>query len=699
MQRRLPFIVALLGVLAIGSFLLFFRLGAAPWELYDEGLYGMYARNALHYDRWLHAVDIQGSFPSRVAKFSKPPLALWLVAGSIHHLGPSLFALRLPFALASLAIALLSFVWGTQIQQGTRGIRLGFIWALLWLTCHGTYHYGRTATIEPLLIAFVMLAIFAHARAMRGGDRAALGWAAVSGLAITGAFFTKQLVCALAVIPIAALELRRLRDGATRAWFARFTLALGLPALAALGWGYSVWSKVGSDAASVLWQHAVVNRMGGYDGLQHRNHVSRVAEQLDLDAVPFAWELGALGLVLCLVSNLRERRPARDDVWLLGGFLLCAWLAFDVASQSILPWYVMTLIPALAFGNAWLVTFALAAFEDGWPSGRLGNVVVGAGCAAIVLVGAHAARGWAPALMAAVLISAAVAWLSQASKTTHGQANLVFASLTAVILVGALGRANYSANEPDPLSTLGSALWKHGAKHVSLDDRVKTHGYTRVTFFGTLAESTRAPWKLGRPQAEKFDARVELASFPTELKPRRGLGLLRAAGAYAIWGDMTQPPFTPDDLKRALAKAPLTFEAEHMATDRYDTRADDGRASGGAVRRMERGLRARTDKALLVKGPTIELPAGKYKVTFWLATECTGFSGEVLGELSVSTGFSGAQKRRLNCHDKRAPGGPYFSLEISLTLATPSPLHVALTHKQGSIALDKMTVARADTRP
>ncbi|HKU36848.1 MAG TPA: glycosyltransferase family 39 protein, partial [Polyangiales bacterium] len=126
LNRQSVWAFAALSALSLG--VLFWGLGAGRIHIYDEGLYGMYGRTLLRYGVYLHAVDIHGDFPAGIVKFSKPPLSVWVAAASMKVFGPSLFALRLPFALASFAVALLAFAFGRLLEAGSRGVWLGFAW-------------------------------------------------------------------------------------------------------------------------------------------------------------------------------------------------------------------------------------------------------------------------------------------------------------------------------------------------------------------------------------------------------------------------------------------------------------------------------------------------------------------------------------------------------------------------------------------
>jgi 4-amino-4-deoxy-L-arabinose transferase-like glycosyltransferase len=687
--------LALTALIALGVVLVFKSLGMGPLEIYDEGLYGMYARHALHYDVWLHAVDGHGAFPTGTIKFSKPPLSIWAVAASMRMLGPTLFALRLPFALATFAVALIAFAWGVTLERGARGAWLGFTWGALWLMSHGAYHYGRTATIEALLAAFVMFALFAHSRALQTEAARSRSWAALAGLAITGAFFTKQLVCGLAAGPILLCEIERVRSEGWRRPFVRALLALGLPFVFAAAWIAQLWAKVGSATSDVLWAHAVVSRVEGFDGLHHRNYLNRIAEQLDLDAPPLPWALGVLGLVVLIAMQTRAR-PAREDGFLIGGAFVCAWLAFDVGSQAILPWYAFTLLPPLALGNAWLITRAAgAAFSDAALS-RREALCAGAGAGAIVICAALALRTLLPSPLVAVLAALVVlAGAREPRLRTRALAGLC-AALAIGVSVGVYARDGYGYSEPDPLSTLAGAIARYGARHVSIDPRANVHAYARATFFGVDADQTPQPWAGTKPRT-RFDARIENEVMPRQVAPRAGVHMVRAAGMYALIGDLSKPPFAKDAVARALERGPLTFEAEDMASDRYDTLSYDADASGGALRRVRGFLHVRAESFTLATAKTPQIPPGKYTAKFWLALQCGGYRRERLGSVGVR-GSGKLAEQALDCTriEKEHSTGP---IALDLAFVSPTTLTLTVSYDQGGVALDRIEIARRKSTP
>lgn len=716
--------IAFTALFALGLLVLFWGLDTGRIQVWDEGLYGMYGRTMLRYGTLLHVVDAEGQFPTGAVKFSKPPLSVWVVAASMKFFGPSLFALRLPFAIAAFAVALLAYACGRRIESGARGVWLGFVFGLIWLLSYGTYEHGRTATIEPLLLAFVLAALYAYARALDAVDTAAqpsattgrvwrsLGWAVLSGLAVAGAFFTKQLVCAIAVMPMLAVEVL-LGSSARTARIRRLLLALGLPLALAAGWFALLYQRVGSDAQRVLWSHAIVRRVSGFDGVHHQNYLNRVAELLDLDAMPFAWQLGLLGLLLLSLQRLRTPRSGRGAVFLIAGYFACAWLAFDIGSRAILPWYALTLLPPLALGYAFVCVRAVAVLlEPAQPSGRLSGFAAAIGGVAIVSAVGAAARSFMPSVLAITIALAGVmlclvpprrlrapAAEGSAASDARPRPGLVYAwlgALGAALAVGTFARDGYRNTETDPLATLGRALYERDIQKVTVDRRADVHNYALATFFGAQARNMREqPWELEPKAAAKIQARVEPGVWPSEAATRPGVQLLPGAGVFAWIGDLTQRPFAEDALSAALDRGSLTFEAEHMSSDRFYTAASDASASGGRVRRARQRPLERATQFVLAKGTTPEVPRGRYIVSFWLKQRCAGYRGENLGEARVSSDRRLNKKKWLDCRGAAATERDTFSpLELPIQLNENTPLELELRWNQGAVSIDRITLRR-----
>jgi 4-amino-4-deoxy-L-arabinose transferase-like glycosyltransferase len=703
MPVRKQALYAFAALIALAALVLFWGLGSGRLHIYDEGLYGMYGRTMLRYGVFLHVVDVDGQFPTGAVKFSKPPLSVWVVAASMQLFGPSLFALRLPFALASFAVTLVAFAFGRLIERGALGVWLGFAWGVTWLISFGTYEHGRTATIEPMLLAFVIAALYAYARAL-GEERTAraLAWASAAGLAVSGAFFTKQLVCAIAVLPILVAEAYAGRHAARRLRLARIFVALGIPFLLAAVWLAALYAKVGFATFKVLWSHAIVRRVSGFDGVHHQNYLNRVAELLDVDAAPFSWALGVIGLGLLWFEKVRNRDSAAGSVLLVGAWFVCSWLAFDVGSRAILPWYALTLLPPLALGNAWLavraIGFVQKPAQPAADGGRLHGLIAASGAVAIALAAGLSALSFMPSLLAVAIALAAILY----SLRAPARLPLLVAAFGCMLAFGTFLRDAYRGTDTDPLASLGHKLWERGKTKVSVAQRAGVHPYALTTFFGADAHDSDAPpWELDAKEARAVQARVESSIWPTEIAPRQGVQLVRDAGLVAWLGDLSAAPVSSDAVSKALERGALTFEAEHMASDRFYTLRTEQGASGNEVRRAEQRLLERAEEFLLAKARTPELPRGRYIATFWLKLHCTGYRGETLGDARVAGKRVQAKKKHLECRVARRQSQDRFNpLEVPFTLTALGAIDLELRASQGEVSLDRVTVRRdAAPRP
>ena len=85
-------------LLAFASVVIFVGLGRAPLWDYDEASYAQITHGMLEHQAWISQEYFHGPF------LEKPPLYAWLAAGSARVFGEGEFALRLPSALAGIAL-------------------------------------------------------------------------------------------------------------------------------------------------------------------------------------------------------------------------------------------------------------------------------------------------------------------------------------------------------------------------------------------------------------------------------------------------------------------------------------------------------------------------------------------------------------------------------------------------------------------
>lgn len=209
--------------------------------------------------------------------FVQPPLYFWIAALFAHWLGAGALALRLPAALATIAMgAVIAYAVGRQI-----GERAGIYASLILSTSLMQAVVGRLAIMDALLDLAVAFAIFCWFRALQSGSDAytVLGW-----IAIAFGFLAKGPVApVLALLVIVPFALWNRRVEATRfpgwrgwffglgafllivaPWFVALTLRTGVPAVAQLIGHYSIGRYTGviENQPGPIWYYLPVIILG-----------------------------------------------------------------------------------------------------------------------------------------------------------------------------------------------------------------------------------------------------------------------------------------------------------------------------------------------------------------------------------------------------------------------------------------------------
>jgi 4-amino-4-deoxy-L-arabinose transferase-like glycosyltransferase len=350
---------------------LLWHLGARPLQCWDEARLAVNAAEMLRTHHWV--VTLYQGQPDLWN--TKPPLLVWLQALSLHLFGYSLWAFRLPTALA--ALALTALVAGFA-KRWLGGPLAGFLAGLALLSSYGfvRYHVARTGDYEALLLVFTtaqVLAAFCWLQTRQPRYLLLLG--AAIGLAI----LTKS-VAGLFLLPGVLLELTRrghlfplLRQPAT--WGAA-ALASGPPAL---------WYGVREYTQPGYWQAVWQNELGGrmlsavdQNAGPWHFYLTRFGGPTVLDWVPCIWVV-----VACWALAQRPaQRPAHHFLTLIawsGGL----FLAIISAARTKLDWYDAPVYPLLALllgGGLTLLVRRVAANKRqvmNWRSGLLLLLVVG----------------------------------------------------------------------------------------------------------------------------------------------------------------------------------------------------------------------------------------------------------------------------------------------------------------------------------
>ncbi|MEM9452951.1 MAG: phospholipid carrier-dependent glycosyltransferase [Myxococcota bacterium] len=675
-------------------------LGGGLMRPYDEGLYGKLARNALEHGRYLYAVGSDGEL---YEGFSKPPLTILLVAASFDALGVSLTALRLPFALSMLATIGVAFAWGRRIggqldgqlggqlggqldgQLGGQlgGTPFGVAWAGALLTCTAAFRWGRVACIEPMLMLWVLTGLWAYHQAMGRRGRAGIAWALLSALALCLAVGTKQVVVGLAMIPIVVLELWRLR---WREALPRLLLVLGLPTLVGLAWLRAVAGAVGEAAFEIYFDVGVVERVEGYrsgTSMRSLNELSGVVAEA---CEPFAWVLGAVGLVVLVLT----RPPARgraDGALLLPLLLLVTVLVFDNASSSMRPWYAYNLVVPLSAGLGFLVAGLVA------PGGDRLGIARATGGAMVLAVGAVGSLADVTSqLNVVVLVGLLVvlAWRGGSPGSRWVRARVVLLAAGVLALGVGIATRPELRTPPGGHERLMTILAARGIERVHVDNDTKLGSqHAWGTYYGPKADLiAQPPWRTRR----EADAYVTGVIWPTEFRPPSGVEVVHVPGVMAVIGDVERAPWDGSTLGVLLDQGPLTFEAEHLPSQRVDVVVDDPQASGGYASAVVVGSGRPQDAFLLSHGPGVRLPPGPYTAEFMLRYGCQGVVERLALVLQVIAGRKSVRRVELQCPEQEA--NDYEAVAVKFSLESAARVELRVKYAFGDVWFDRVVVRR-----
>ena len=355
MTTAVPRPVALLIVAAV----LFAGLGSPAGGTHpDEGLYLQAAREMHDRGDWL-TPTVDGR-----PDFTKPPLLYWAMGASFALFGETLWAARLPVALAALVLV---FVTG-RLARRTSGPSAEPVAILVLGTCLGLLRYARVDLMDVPLALAIAVGLWA---CWRVADGAPMSLLLVTGLAAGAATLLKGPVGPLLLAAPAAAYLARRR-----------LLVPALPWLAA--------AVVLALVLAAPWYLAMAHRHG-------EPFVVRFFGTENVGKFRFPWTVeGELGLLLALPVLLlpwtplvRVRGPGAALAW--------PWVAGLLILYSLPglkhPHYV---VPALA-------PLAVLASGDRPRTGRLASAAL---ILALGMAGALALRFPSPGVFA----SGSAAW-------------------------------------------------------------------------------------------------------------------------------------------------------------------------------------------------------------------------------------------------------------------------------------------------
>lgn len=330
----------------------------------------------------------------------KPPLVWWIIAASYKLLGVSVFAERLPSALAALTTILVVGLW----VRRRSGDRAGLLAALILMFSFSFLQLSVTFAADAFLTLSIVVAVVALDGAARREDGSDLSWGVRAGAALALAFYFKGLPGIVLPVGSVAVGLLLDRRRPVRLWRRAGVAALSLLALLA-PWHWAMHRRLGEQFwRAFYWENQFLR------GASTRYMVDRgpfyylgilawavfpwsfflpgALRRRAPSSVPLAWFAFTL-LFWTLVVQKRE-------VYLLPLFPAVAVLVAESWSQqnlgegkwSRLPWTLAAGLAAAALG-LWLYAFRGAASL----AGDAASILVGLGlsCVAAALA-AGAAR-------------------------------------------------------------------------------------------------------------------------------------------------------------------------------------------------------------------------------------------------------------------------------------------------------------------
>lgn len=445
----------LASVLLVGGVLVFSNLDYGRIAVWDESLYGFVTRAMEIHDEYLLPVDGVGKF---WGWYGKPPLVNWLIMLSTAVFGYTNVGLRFPFALLSLGILVLMYLWGRRSGDRATGV----LFAALTALSQSFFVQGRTATIEIPLLFFNLLAWYLYAEHSRAGPWPAVG----AGLALAAAILTKQVMVALALPSILLLELSRLRRDGVRCSLKRVAITAGVT-IAGSGWWFVVaFRRVGWALWRSYFGHHVAKRLEKDDQVP----LNAVYRDLRTTGPSASSPLLAVAGAALLWYQGRYRREAREAVLCFGGYFVASLLLFAFVSKRNLPWYYLHFVPSIAVGlGALLRAYLDVHVRQPWM--RL------AGLSALLITAAEALYASQmdviEILMIAIALRVFAGWVvGQLPGTNEGLLGWVDVAAILALLGWHVAEHRSFRRPPGALDRIARLLFRRGIRRVSADASV-----------------------------------------------------------------------------------------------------------------------------------------------------------------------------------------------------------------------------------
>ena len=354
--------VALGGALLAAMLLPLNLLALQPFH-HDEALYSAWALEIVSgHDPWLARTVVD-----------KPPLFLYLIAGSMRLLGATETAARIPSLAATVFTVGLTFWLGRELYDHQVGLVAAWLVAL----SPFTILFAPTALTDPLLVALVLAGCLAATKGRAAGAAGFLGLAIAAKQ--QGLFFA-PLIVALLISGLRRPAGDRREAGGHRArlrpHISRFTFGLGLVLLPLLFWILARPELPG------FWEQGLVNygglatdaagfseRWWGFVALLQYGTASPILNTLFVIGLPALLSYGVWSYRYQRPGQAANFQPTQMD-WLFFVFIVIFLSGHAFFSFQIWDRYLLGLTPLLALLLARVLLLPWSILKGGWLQRR-----------------------------------------------------------------------------------------------------------------------------------------------------------------------------------------------------------------------------------------------------------------------------------------------------------------------------------------
>ncbi|OGY31784.1 MAG: hypothetical protein A3A61_02175 [Candidatus Woykebacteria bacterium RIFCSPLOWO2_01_FULL_43_14] len=230
-------------VMIVSFLVIFGGLGSNALIEFDEGIYGLIAKNMSSTGDYLVA-----TVRSNTPWFEKPPLYMWLTAPMIKLFGVDAFSVKFWSAMFSVSTVLATYFLAKLL---TRSRYLGVLASLVLLTTFHFLRYSRMGMLDVTVTFFMTLSVLLLLLARRR----AIFWL-LAGLSLGLGFMTKDFV-SLLILPVLGLILFSYRKDYV---FRKSWLFLVGFALVSAPWHIYTYQRFGFDFLNSYVGYHIISR-------------------------------------------------------------------------------------------------------------------------------------------------------------------------------------------------------------------------------------------------------------------------------------------------------------------------------------------------------------------------------------------------------------------------------------------------------